>query len=128
MAKWLVSFRKRLASTSRVLVNSNPTAMQCARGSLERSRSYSITSSAVARSVFPWPSNPALQLAQYKLADHIHARFAVVKAGDRGELLAAIMLEDLGIFLRDLFQRLQAIGGEAGRDHGNAAHTIFGEL
>ena len=71
---------------------------------------------------------PALKLAQHELADDVHAGIAVVKAGNRGKLLAAIMLEDLGVFLRDLLQRLQAIGGEAGGDDGDALHTIFREF
>ena len=44
------------------------------------------------------------------------------------ELFAAMMLEYLGVFLRDLFQRLQTVGGEAGSHHGNALHTIFRQL
>ena len=71
---------------------------------------------------------PALKLAQHELADHVHAGLGIVEAGDRGELLAAIVFEDLCVFLRDLLQRLQAIGGEAGRDHRDALDAVLGEL
>jgi hypothetical protein len=55
-----------------------------------------------------------LKLAQNELADDVHAGIAVVEAGNGGKLLAAIVLEDLGILLRDLLQRLQAIGEKPG--------------
>ncbi len=50
------------------------------------------------------------------------------RQGISGKLLAAIVLEDLGVFLRDFFQRLQAIGGETGRHHGDAAHAVLRQL
>ena len=64
--------------------------------------------------------NPALQFTQHQLPDHVHAGLAVVQARDEGKLLAAIVLENLGVFLRDLFQRLQAVGDEARTDHVDA--------
>ena len=70
----------------------------------------------------------AEKLAQHQLADDVHAGIAVVQAGDEGKLLAAIVPENLGIFLRDFLQRLQAIGGEAGGYDGNALHPIFRQL
>src|SRR5262249_14608266 len=73
-------------------------------------------------------SNPTLELAQHELADNGHAGVAVVQAGDGGKMLAAIVPEDLSILLRDLFQRLQAIGGKAGRDHGKPFCPLFREL
>src|SRR6266702_4911249 len=73
------------------------------------------------------PSDPALQLAQHERPDHVHAGIAVIEAGDRGKLLAAIVLEYLGILPRDLLQRLQAISGEARRHHRDAAHAFLGE-
>src|ERR1700754_2093079 len=51
-------------------------------------------------------SDPALQLAQHQLADHVHAAVAVVQAGDGGEVFAAGVLENLGVLLGDFFQRL----------------------
>src|ERR1039458_5366809 len=68
---------------------------------------------------------PALKLPQHQLADDVHAGIAIVEAGDRGKLLAAIMFEDFGVFLRDFFQRFQTIGGEAGHHDGDAAHAIL---
>src|SRR5262245_42843720 len=73
-------------------------------------------------------SNPALKLAQHELADDVDAGFGVVEARDRGKLLAAMVPENLGILLRDLFQRLQAVGGEAGRDHGQSFHALLRQL
>ena len=69
-----------------------------------------------------------MKFAQNELADDVHAGIAVVEAGNGGKLLAAIVLEYLGILLRDLLQRLQAIGGEAGGHDGNAFHPIFREF
>src|SRR6185437_12802260 len=73
-------------------------------------------------------SEPALKFAQHQLTYYIHARLAVVETGDRGKLLAAIVLEDLGVFLRDFLQRLEAVGGETRRHHGDAAHAVLGQL
>src|SRR5580692_7146692 len=73
-------------------------------------------------------SDPPLKFAQNQLADHVHAGVAVVQAGDRREPLAAMMPENLGVLLRDFFQRFQAIGGEAGHHDRDAAHAIAGEL
>ena len=67
-----------------------------------------------------------MKFAQDKLADHVHAGVAVVQARDEGKLLAAMMLENLGIFLRNFLQRFQAIGRKAGRDDGDAPHTQRG--
>ena len=74
------------------------------------------------------PLYPALQLAQNQLPDYVHAWIAVVQAGNGGEGLTAVVLEYLGIFLRDLFQRFQAIGRKAGRDDGQTLHAVFGQL
>ncbi len=49
------------------------------------------------------------------------------RQGMKRELLAAIVLEDLGIFLRDFFQRFQAIGRESGSDDGDAPHAFPGQ-
>src|SRR4051794_19936349 len=77
------------------------------------------------RSSDPGSLDPALELAQHQRSDHIHAGVAVVEAGNRGKLLAAIVLEDLGILLRDLLQRLEAVGGKTRRDHRDAARALF---
>ena len=73
-------------------------------------------------------SYPALKLAQHELADHIHATLAVIEARNEGKLFAAMVFEDLGVFLRDFFQRFQAIGRESRRDNGNAPHAIVREF
>src|SRR4051812_25570579 len=56
--------------------------------------------------------DPASQFAQHEMRDHSHARLAVVKAGNRGEVLAAVRLENIRVFDRDFLQRLQAVRGE----------------
>src|ERR1041384_5942266 len=58
---------------------------------------------------------PALQLAPHDMRNHRHAGFAVVEAGNRGEVLAPRVVENLGVFAGDLLQRLEAIGGKSGR-------------
>src|SRR3981081_2175256 len=68
---------------------------------------------------------PALKLAQNQLPDDVHAGVAIVQTWNRGKLLAAIVLENLGVFLGDFFQRFQTIGGEARRHDGDAARTFF---
>src|SRR5882724_7491663 len=106
--KWLVCFGKPLVSISRVTANSNPAMW-------------------APLSVKSGLSNPALQFAQHELADHVHAGLGVVQAGNEGELLAAIVLEDLGVLLRDFFQRLEAIGRKSGGDDGDAPHAFPGQ-
>src|SRR6185312_17450974 len=76
----------------------------------------------------PALSDPALQLAQHKLANHFHAGVTVIKTRNRGKLLAAIAPEDLGILLRDLFQRFQAVSGEARHHHRDALDAVLGQL
>src|SRR5215472_17639193 len=70
-------------------------------------------------------SYPAPQLAKHELANHLHARFAVVETGNCGKRLAAIVPEDLGILQRNLFQRFQAIGGKARHHDCDAAHAVL---
>ena len=66
-------------------------------------------------------SEPARQLAPGDRLDHAQAILAVVEAGQRGELLAAGGLEIAGVLDADLLQRLQAVGGEAGRERRRGA-------
>ncbi len=54
-------------------------------------------------------SDPALKLAQHELADHVHAFVAVIETGNGGKLLTTGLVEYLGVFLHDFFQRLDAI-------------------
>src|SRR5882724_4570584 len=60
-------------------------------------------------------SNPTFQFALCNLYDHLHAGRAGVEAWDRLEGLPAVPLEDVCVLDRDLLQRLEAVGGEAGR-------------
>ena len=73
-------------------------------------------------------SNPTFQLPQRDLRDHLHAGRAVVEAGDRREILPAVLLEDVRVLDRDLLQRLETVGGEAGRDHRQVLHAAPGEV
>ena len=66
-------------------------------------------------------SKPALELAPHHRLDHAHSCLAVVQAGYIGEALAAGLHESRAIFDGKLFQRLEAIGGEARRDDGDAS-------
>src|ERR1700738_21915 len=72
-------------------------------------------------------SNPSLQFAHGELPDHQHARRAVIETGNGGEILSPITLEDMGVLDRDLFQRLEAIGGKSGCDHGDMTYSPLGE-
>jgi hypothetical protein len=58
-------------------------------------------------------SDPALKFAADDGLDHFHAAIAVVEAGNVGELLAAILVEDLACFAGDFLKRFKAIGDEA---------------
>src|SRR5438067_197913 len=81
----------------------------------------------------PWQpeteaSYPALKLAQHQLADHVHPGVAVVQAWNEAKLLAAVVLEYLGVFLRNFFQRFQAIGGKTGSNDRDTAHAVLCQL
>jgi hypothetical protein len=54
-------------------------------------------------------------------------RVVIVEAGDVGELLAARLLEAFADLLVDLFQRLDAVGAEGGRDHGDPLLALLGQ-
>src|SRR5437868_14446680 len=75
-----------------------------------------------------YASYPSFELAQGDLPDHQHAGRAVVEAGNRRKILAAIFLERVRVLDRDLLQRFQTIGGKAGRDHRYAFDAAPGEL
>src|SRR5262245_13102469 len=75
----------------------------------------------------PAASHPALQLAQGDMPDYQHARITIVKTRDRHKILAAIALEHIGVVDRDLLQGLEAVGREAGCDHGELLDATFGE-
>src|SRR2546430_15152648 len=61
------------------------------------------------------------------MAQQRHAGFAVVEARDCGEIVSAVMAENLGVLARDLLERLQAVGREARRHHREILHAALGE-
>src|SRR5262245_7886960 len=69
-------------------------------------------------------SDPAFKLAPDHAHEHGDAVIAVVEAGDVAELLAAVIEEDLLVLHGDFAERLDAIGGEAGRDDGDPLHSV----
>src|ERR1700724_3696879 len=75
----------------------------------------------------PESSHPALELAHGELPDHQHAGLAVVEAGDGGEILAAVALEHMRVLDPALFERLDAIGGKALRQHDEIVHALLGQ-
>src|SRR5262245_18007128 len=64
--------------------------------------------------------DPAFQLPLDQVDEQLDSARAVVEAGNVAELLPAMLVEDFLILLGDLFERLDAIGGEVGRDNGDA--------
>ena len=50
-----------------------------------------------------------------------------LRHGNGREILPAVALEDVRVLDRDLFQRLQAIGGKSRRDHDQVLHALLGE-
>src|SRR5262245_11786409 len=64
--------------------------------------------------------DPALKLPLDQVDEQLDSARAVVEAGNVAELLPAMRPEDFLVLLGDLFERLDAIGGEAGRDDGDA--------
>src|SRR4029077_12111611 len=77
--------------------------------------------------IVPGSSNPAPKFALYDMGQHTDARIAVVETRDEGEFLSAMLEEDLFILLRDLFQRLDAIGDEARRQDGDTFDALAGQ-
>ena len=61
---------------------------------------------------------PSFKLAGNEGAQHLHARRAVVEAGQIGEIGAAGGEEGVAAANRQLLQRLQAIGGKARGEDG----------
>ena len=62
-------------------------------------------------------SQPALKLALDQMHQHGDAILAVVQTGNVGEFFAAMLEEDFLVLLRDLLERLDAVGCEAGREN-----------
>src|SRR5688572_21045059 len=72
--------------------------------------------------------HPTFKLAADQLAQHLQARGAVVEAGEVGEIGPAGAEESIAAADRQLLERLQAVGGEAGRDHGHFDHALARKL
>src|SRR5258708_16725448 len=73
-------------------------------------------------------SNPSRKLPADKRPDQAHAGGAVVEAREGGEALAAVLVKSLGAADRDLFQRLEAVGGKAGRYHRDPLDAVARDL
>src|SRR5262245_57548408 len=67
--------------------------------------------------------DPAFEFPLDQVNEQPDSALAVVEAGNVTELLPAMHAEDFLVLLGDLFERLDAIGGEAGRDNGDAFDT-----
>src|SRR5262245_49532729 len=63
---------------------------------------------------------PAFELPLDQVDEQLDSARAVVEAGNVAELLPAVLVEDFLVLLGDLLERLDAIGGKAGRDDGDA--------
>jgi len=74
------------------------------------------------------PSYPSRQLASDQRLDQGHALGAVVEAGDRRVMLAAMGAEGLGPADGDFLERLQAIGREARHDYRQPLDPAVGEF
>src|SRR5919112_1442319 len=70
---------------------------------------------------------PAFELPLHDVADHPHAILAVVEAGQVGELLAAVVHEDLAILPIELLEGFEAVGREARRDDRHALDAALGQ-
>ena len=71
--------------------------------------------------------HPSFCYGRREALDEVDVRIAVVEAGDVAEPLAAGVHEDLAVLALDLLQRLEAVGGEGGRDHRHFAHPAGGK-
>src|SRR5829696_7891615 len=67
---------------------------------------------------------PACKFAADQRVEQIHPLGAVVEAFEQGEMLAAGVDERGPPADAELFQRLQAVGGKAGRGNGNAPKAL----
>src|SRR4028118_1931395 len=74
-----------------------------------------------------WPGRPSFKLASDDAAQHCEPRLAVVEAGKVGEIGAAGAEEGIAAADRQLLQRLEAIGREAGRHDRDLAQPPAGK-
>ena len=71
------------------------------------------TGAHVSRPESPFGSGlyPAFRLAPHNVGNHRHAGFAVVQAGNGGEVFSTVMVKTLRILADDFLQRLETIRG-----------------
>src|SRR5665213_2477466 len=74
-----------------------------------------------------WASNPAFEFAQYHFLDNCHAAWGVVETGNGREVLAARVLENLGILHGDFLQSLQAVSRNPRSDDGDGFYAALGQ-
>src|SRR5262245_14105934 len=67
------------------------------------------------------PFDPALEVAHHQVGEEAHVVGPVVQGRDVAVALAAGVEEEFAVEAVDLLQGLQAVGGEAGADHVQAA-------
>ena len=67
----------------------------------------------------PLSAEPSGEFAAHQMLDHAHALGAGIETRNMGEVLAAIVGENLANLSGNCFQRLDAIGLEAGVDDGD---------
>src|SRR5689334_15807098 len=70
-------------------------------------------------------AGPALEVAEHQVGEEAHVVGAIVESRDVAVALAAGVEEAFAVQAVDLFQGLQAVGGEAGADHVEAADAGF---
>src|ERR1700693_5503622 len=68
--------------------------------------------------------HPAPQLALDDVEKNADTALAVVEAGDKSEVLAAMFEKNLLVLTRDLLERLEAIGCKARCDDGQMLHAV----
>src|SRR6185312_5280684 len=72
-----------------------------------------------------FPGHPARKLAFDQPFEHGDAFGRIVEAVEQSELLAARMHEAVAPADSELLERFDAVGGEAGRCHGDAADAVL---
>src|SRR4051812_37865454 len=68
---------------------------------------------------------PTFKLALHQLLQHGHALGRIVEAVEQREMLATVRTERLAAANAELFQRLKAIGGKAGRCDRDSRDPVF---
>src|SRR4051794_19100979 len=99
-----------------------------ALGLRSASRRKGQTEADISRSRRPAGSGyPALQLTLHDVLDDAHSGHAVVKAGNGGEILSAVMVKNLRILAGNFLQCFETVGGEARRNDCEIFHAALGQ-